>query len=212
MDGLEATRAIRGLRGPEADVPIIALTANAYGEDIENCRAAGMTDFLAKPARKQDLIDAIVRATNTTAHGSEPKETSAASPTPRSVSFDAAALFDREVFNDFATSVGADAANEVIAVFVRDAETRLKTLQELSCASDRERIRSEAHSLKGEAATLGLLALSRLARALEQGAPTIDAEEYRNIVGSLDSTFELSRPHLPGPMTASDGGGRALRA
>ena len=50
LDGLEATRRIRGLRRPDAKtVPIIAMTANAFAEDVQACRAAGMNAHVAKP-------------------------------------------------------------------------------------------------------------------------------------------------------------------
>jgi two-component system, sensor histidine kinase len=60
MDGHAATRAIRS--GGFTSLPIIALTANAFPEDARLCRQAGMSDFLAKPLRKQMLVDAILRA------------------------------------------------------------------------------------------------------------------------------------------------------
>jgi len=60
MDGFAATRSIRS-RGFAA-LPIIALTANAFPEDAQRCRDAGMSDFLAKPLRKPLLVDAILRA------------------------------------------------------------------------------------------------------------------------------------------------------
>jgi signal transduction histidine kinase/CheY-like chemotaxis protein len=50
MDGYEATRRIRGLNNEKAKkVPIIAITANVFKEDIERCREAGMNDHVGKP-------------------------------------------------------------------------------------------------------------------------------------------------------------------
>ena len=62
MDGLEATRRIRGGDGPNRDVPIVALTANAMASDQDACREAGMTDFLAKPFDRAGLTACIERA------------------------------------------------------------------------------------------------------------------------------------------------------
>jgi PAS domain S-box-containing protein len=62
MDGLEATRAIRGHDGLNRDVPIVAMTANAFPEDVAACRAVGMTDFVPKPVSKPRLIEALLNA------------------------------------------------------------------------------------------------------------------------------------------------------
>jgi len=59
MDGLAATRAIRGLAGGGA-VPIIALTANAFDEDRRRCREAGMSGFVVKPFEPDDLFRTIL--------------------------------------------------------------------------------------------------------------------------------------------------------
>jgi CheY-like chemotaxis protein len=61
MDGISAAEAIRALAGPERDVPIIALTANALVGQRESCRAAGMNDFLTKPIQPDALYAAITR-------------------------------------------------------------------------------------------------------------------------------------------------------
>ncbi|MCP5278744.1 MAG: PAS domain-containing protein [Thiobacillus sp.] len=62
MDGLEATRRIRHLPAPSGQVPIIALTANAYPDDEARCLEAGMDGYVAKPIRRDVLMAAIEEA------------------------------------------------------------------------------------------------------------------------------------------------------
>jgi CheY-like chemotaxis protein len=61
MDGLEATRMIRARGGKLASVPIVAMTANAFGSDQAACIEAGMTDFLAKPIDAETLRETLDR-------------------------------------------------------------------------------------------------------------------------------------------------------
>ncbi|HET8706511.1 MAG TPA: response regulator, partial [Pseudomonadales bacterium] len=64
MDGLEATRRIRAMGGRFAQLPIIAITANAYKSDEEACRAAGMNDFMSKPITQTLLAQMVSRWIN----------------------------------------------------------------------------------------------------------------------------------------------------
>ena len=57
MDGLQASMAIR--KELRLDVPIVALTANTFQEDVENCINAGMNDHLGKPYKEEQLIQMI---------------------------------------------------------------------------------------------------------------------------------------------------------
>lgn len=60
MNGYEATRAIRGSDHTQAkNIPIIAMTANAFAEDIKKSMEAGMNDHLAKPIEPKQLYDAL---------------------------------------------------------------------------------------------------------------------------------------------------------
>jgi signal transduction histidine kinase/ActR/RegA family two-component response regulator len=59
MDGFEATRRLRSSDGRGAEVPIIAMTANAFSDDRKACLAAGMNDFLSKPVRQAELASML---------------------------------------------------------------------------------------------------------------------------------------------------------
>jgi signal transduction histidine kinase/DNA-binding response OmpR family regulator len=61
MDGYEATREIRRLEEGGARIPIVALTADAMKEAQENCRAAGMDDYLSKPVDRAQLDACLSR-------------------------------------------------------------------------------------------------------------------------------------------------------
>ena len=60
MDGYAAARAIRALKRRElAEIPIVALTANTFREDVEAAREAGMVAHLAKPVDVQALLSTL---------------------------------------------------------------------------------------------------------------------------------------------------------
>jgi len=60
MDGYQATRTIRGLDIPRAkEIPIIAMTANAFREDVERCIESGMNDHIPKPMDEKHVIEKI---------------------------------------------------------------------------------------------------------------------------------------------------------
>jgi CheY-like chemotaxis protein len=73
MDGLAATRAIRAGETLQPDIPVVALSANAFHEDRAAALAAGADTFTAKPVTRESLAKAIDEASN---------RRSGASPTP----------------------------------------------------------------------------------------------------------------------------------
>ncbi len=72
MDGLEATRRIRALPGPEAEIPILAVTASAFAADIAACHDAGMDGHIAKPIEREKLLAILARVPAATAPARTP--------------------------------------------------------------------------------------------------------------------------------------------
>ena len=157
MDGIEATRAIRALGGRWRDIPIVALTANAFAEDIKACRDVGMNDFIAKPIRKPMLVKALatvlaghpaVRAATNETATSFPAATLA--PTTAAEVFATATpptgalpLLDRSLFTELVEAIDADGARAALTVFEAETLVRLDALRQMSATEDRARIREE---------------------------------------------------------------------
>ena len=189
MDGLQAAAAIRRRGGHLAKLPIVALTANVFPEDIKACRDAGMDGFVAKPMRKRDLVEAITKAL------SKAGKFAPSSPPAKPVSAEAADI-DPEKLDELQDEIGPDGLSATLAVFLRETEARLRRFEHLSCDADRATIKTEAHTLKGASATVGLARLSGLAKQLEAAAAEIAADGYAVSVERLKAAFAETRGHL----------------
>ncbi|MGD9489628.1 MAG: response regulator [Calditrichaceae bacterium] len=65
MDGYQATQAIREMESKNngQSLPIVALTAHAFREDLKKCIDSGMQDYLIKPIKKEDLLNMVIKWT-----------------------------------------------------------------------------------------------------------------------------------------------------
>jgi signal transduction histidine kinase/DNA-binding NarL/FixJ family response regulator/HPt (histidine-containing phosphotransfer) domain-containing protein len=197
MDGLEATRAIRAHGGALATIPIIALTANAFADDVKACRDAGMNDFVAKPIRKRLLVDKLAKIAQAAApaEGAAPVAESAAPETPPSED----ALIDRSVVAELCEEIGAEGAGEILRVFLDETRERLALLTKLSDAGNRAAIEVEAHTLKGAAGAMGFARVAALAKTLEHDARgaalfenVFDGDNYEAQVERISAAFRDS--------------------
>jgi signal transduction histidine kinase/HPt (histidine-containing phosphotransfer) domain-containing protein len=186
MDGLAATRAIRARGGKYAALPIIALTANAYADDMKLCRDAGMTDFLAKPLRKPALIAAVLRALRRT-----PVVMRVTPPAAPGV-----AAVDHTLLAQIGEEIGEHGLMETLAIFFRDAQRRIALFRCLVDDPNPELLQMEAHSLKGAASTFGLTEIAQIARAIEQQAPGIAPDVLRPLVERLDQALRRASDAL----------------
>jgi CheY-like chemotaxis protein/HPt (histidine-containing phosphotransfer) domain-containing protein len=191
MSGIEATRAIRARAGARARVPIVALTANAYPEDVKACLDSGMNGFVAKPVRKSALTEAILRSL-TGVRAGQPAAFNDAGHRDAAAE---AAIIDPTAVDEFIAQVGCDSTDEILSVFLTETERRLGVLRGLP-VGDHAAIRQEAHALKGSSGTFGLTRLSVLSRNLERGASGIAPDDYHAALDGLDEVFARSRHEL----------------
>jgi len=177
MDGIAATRAIRAL--PQfADLPIVAMTANAMAADRERCLAAGMNDHIAKPIDPELLWDKLLRwvspdAKKVTAPpaaakvGADETATPAATASPLLDKLAMVNGLDIELGMRFSLRREALYAS-LLGKFVqgqRDFAGRITPLLETGQGAAAART---AHTLKGVAGQIGAVALRASAEDLEQ--------------------------------------------
>jgi two-component system, sensor histidine kinase len=190
MDGLAATRAIRAFGGRFASLPIIALTANAFAEDIKACGDAGMSDYLAKPLRKPAMVAAVLRALGPAPATSSDSDSS---PVP--------AVLDRTALAHLTAAIGEEGVRETFAVFARETDARLALFRQFAEGGDRVQIEIEACALKGSARTLGASEMSDLARLIEHRAASISADELKEAIGWLDEAHRRMRREFEEDLT-----------
>jgi signal transduction histidine kinase/CheY-like chemotaxis protein len=155
MDGYQASRAIRALPGPQADIKIIALSADAFEESRVQALQAGMDGFLAKPVSIEVLAQTLGGPVNTAAASSQP------SP---AIEFDPAAL------HELRQNLPEAIVRKLYATYISSLEQTRQALKQASEQRDSAALQAAAHSVKGAAANLGLAVVQQPALALELSA------------------------------------------
>ncbi|WP_298189877.1 response regulator [uncultured Pseudomonas sp.] len=178
MDGLEATRRIRESATAYADIPIVALTANAGHADTQRCLAAGMRGFLGKPFTREALVQAI----DDGLLNRDSVETGEHSMT-------ALKLMDEAVLARLAQETSDAMLDRMISLFVIEAQKRVDAIAAHFASLDCHGVEIEAHTLKSNAATFGAAQLAVLAREIESACKRMEPERVQQLLPEVGDTL-----------------------
>ncbi|HLI14351.1 MAG TPA: CHASE domain-containing protein [Alphaproteobacteria bacterium] len=187
MDGLAATRAIRSLPAPQSSVPIVAVTANAFARDAEECREAGMNDVLAKPFTQKSLSEMLAHHARAARGAGDAAESA---PCP---SVDLPPLFESGAVAQLLSDLGSEQVNRIYATFLEEIGARLDRMARQIAEGDLSSLEREAHSLKSSAAAFGFRRVQAIATAIEKSAKAGAVEPLGAKLDELATLVKESR-------------------
>lgn len=214
MNGYEATQKIR-----EAgySVPIVAVTASAIKGEREKALASGMSDFLTKPFKKKDLEPLLVKWLSSTEGENERSQIPDASnpieseptnsalpnfsasessvgdsdpaPIPETDSVRPEDIFDFDAAVD--TFLGdEEAVRSLLGTLADRVEASITVIREALDPPDFEKLRFEAHAIKGSSYNLSAMRLGNAAAELEISAKGADRAECDRWAGQVFDEFD----------------------
>jgi two-component system, sensor histidine kinase and response regulator len=180
MSGVEATQKIRDAeRKIGGHIPIIAMTAHAMAGDAERYLSAGMDGYVSKPVRAGFLRAEIERLARP-AHGKTQYPIQEEEKHMPNTIIDFTELLGR-VEND------RELMRDLLLIFKEEFPGHLQALRDAVDSRDGERVKAEAHTLKGMLANLAASSAADAAARLEQLGRNREVSEFQEACASFES-------------------------
>jgi CheY-like chemotaxis protein len=177
MDGVAAVRAIRALPAPACNVPVVALTAAASSEEVQECLSAGMDDFVPKPFSLEQLEAAMQRVVGARDRGAGPD-------------------FDPEVMRSLRASLGEDEVAELVPQYLSLAQTAQGKLASAASMRDGMALAEAARGLRSASQQIGLQGVAQLCHAIEAAIREGRLEEAVSLADQVPAACARGRAQL----------------
>jgi len=182
MDGFTATKIIR--KELQIKTPIIALSANAFKNEIDRCLEAGMNDFITKPFEEDALLESIAENI-----GKEIKVNKAASPIASAEKIDnGSQLYDLTKLKEISRG-NDDFVRKMINVFLESTPSALSQIIKAWQEKDFLTISKIAHQIKSSIDNMGIWSLSEEIRIVEKLA--LEEPDSPKLISSLEKLQKI---------------------
>ena len=203
MDGYQATTYIRNkIPAPKNRVPIIAMTAHAFPEEIEKCKKFGMDDYISKPFDENKLYKKIGQIL---ASGSNPTPRASVKEDPRSNGKPPRKLVNLEYLKKVSHN-DAEFVSRMISVFLNQSPVLLESMKQFAEQKDKNALKAVIHRMRPSIAFMGMNELEhkmiKLETCLQDGATHEEilsyCDEIREMCNEAMQQLEDEKTHLEG--------------
>ncbi len=190
LDGLETTKALRA-QSIHAELPVLAMTANAFEEDRQRCLDAGMNDFIPKPVMPEPLYAKLLhwlpKDYASLSVGPGQAKTAHSDAPAAGMGFDAIAGLDAKHLLQMAMG-DTGKSRRLLSMFVNSHAEAMTQVLELLAENRIEQAKQLTHALKGVAAVLGATQVLQAAKDLDQALrQQVGVEQCIELAGICDA-------------------------
>lgn len=187
ISGKEAARRIRALEDPgNKSLPVIAMSAHVFREDVKDYLAAGMNAFVGKPFTP-DQLSSVMRDVMSGNGHAPVVENGATRPDT-----EPATLLDTSILGEDWDILGAERARQMVELFLESAVSSREMIAQAKAKADWSGMQKSAHSLKSAAGSLGLKKLFEISKHLEEAASEQRMEDIDKLTSTLPQLIDRS--------------------
>ncbi|GAB3336932.1 hypothetical protein GCM10027429_20820 [Marivirga atlantica] len=194
MDGLQAATMIRKVL--KINIPIIALSANAFKTEIDESLAVGMNDYITKPYVEEEFIRKVLKYTNQKILIEPNNKKKVASVAEANDEYTKpTALYDLSTLDEMSRG-NKSFYNKMINIFIDSSASTITDIQKAIEANDYEKVAKLVHRMKPSILNLNIKSIVDEVKYLEQINTSANQEKVNKAIAKLFSTLNSVRESL----------------